>query len=280
MTYYDPEEVFKGVVLIIAPHMDDEVLACGGTIACLPQKDKIHIIYATDGTKSPVPMFSWMGKPSPHLGNMRIGEAKAAMAVLGVPDKNLHFLDLPDGNLKRFQEELGALVGDKIVCTQPAQVFIPFRYDRHPDHLALNKAAYRALKVENSQAGVFEYFVYNRYRLLSRGDIRKYIRPDQLIEIDIDGHMTQKKEALSCFESQTKTIFDWQERPILTNDRVNEVSSMPEVFLKYDHRYPGPSVFANSSIWIRFVHRIEPFLKDKKEQLLALQQWGRTRNGK
>jgi hypothetical protein len=35
----DPAELFQGTVAIIAPHMNDEILACGGTIARLPHKE-------------------------------------------------------------------------------------------------------------------------------------------------------------------------------------------------------------------------------------------------
>ena len=48
----------SGTILIVAPHMDDEALACGGLIAKLPQKDRIHILYATDGMKSPAPIMA------------------------------------------------------------------------------------------------------------------------------------------------------------------------------------------------------------------------------
>jgi LmbE family N-acetylglucosaminyl deacetylase len=280
MTIYNPGEIFSGEVLIIAPHMDDEVLACGGTIAHLPRKEKIHLLYATDGTKSPVPMFSWMGKPIPNLSDIRTDEAKAALAVLGVPDENIRFLALPDGNLKRFQDELVTLISKQIKYTRPDHIFLPFRFDRHPDHLATTRATYRALQAENSHADVLEYFVYYRYRLLPGRDIRKYVRPEHIIEIDIKTHAAKKKEALQCFESQTKIIFNWQERPILTKDRVEEVSYLPEVFLRYDRQYPGPSVFINSGTWIRFVHRFEPLLKDKKERALALLHWQNTRNGR
>jgi hypothetical protein len=37
-----------GKIAIVAPHMDDEALACGGLIAKLPHKDYVHIIYATE----------------------------------------------------------------------------------------------------------------------------------------------------------------------------------------------------------------------------------------
>jgi LmbE family N-acetylglucosaminyl deacetylase len=260
--------------------MDDEVLACGGTIARLPRKEDIHLLYATDGTKSPVPMFSWMGKPSPQLRDMRMSEAKAAMAVMGIPDENVYFLNLPDGNLRQFKDTLCESISKRIANIQPDHIFLPFRYDRHPDHLALTRSAFHVLDAQNSQTDINEYFVYNRYRLLPGGDIRGYIRPELLIEIDIKAYAVQKKEALSCYESQTNIIFNWQERPILTKERVEEVSRLPEVFLKYDRRYPGSSVFVKSGIWIRFVHRFEPFLKDIKEQFLALLHWGKTQNGR
>ena len=50
------EDLLRGVVLIAVPHMDDAVLACGGTIAQLPDPERIHLVYATDGIRSPEPV--------------------------------------------------------------------------------------------------------------------------------------------------------------------------------------------------------------------------------
>ena len=47
---------FAGTVLVVAPHMDDEALACGGLLAQLPDPTRIHVVYATDGTQSPAPV--------------------------------------------------------------------------------------------------------------------------------------------------------------------------------------------------------------------------------
>jgi hypothetical protein len=93
--FADPAEVFQGVVVITVPHMDDEVLACGGTIARLPQKDQIHLIYATDGSRSPAPALPGFDAASPDLGLIREQESRAALKLLGVPEKNLHFLGFP-----------------------------------------------------------------------------------------------------------------------------------------------------------------------------------------
>ena len=89
----------SGIVTIVSPHMDDEALACGGLIAHLPDKNHIHIIYATDGMKSPVPIFIGQGEIWPDLGEVRIREATEAMRLFGIPGENLHFLGLPDSFL-------------------------------------------------------------------------------------------------------------------------------------------------------------------------------------
>jgi LmbE family N-acetylglucosaminyl deacetylase len=97
----DPNEAFQGTVLIVAPHMDDEALACGGLIARLSMKERIHIIYATDGMKSPAPVLPRFDSISPELGEARVQESIQAMKFLGVPEENLHFLRLPEAGLKK-----------------------------------------------------------------------------------------------------------------------------------------------------------------------------------
>jgi hypothetical protein len=65
--FADPINEFEGIVVITVPHMDDEVLACGGAIVSLPDKDGMHLIYATDESKSPVPLFPWSGSIAPDM---------------------------------------------------------------------------------------------------------------------------------------------------------------------------------------------------------------------
>ena len=267
-----PERLFRGTILVATPNMDDEVLACGGTISRLPQKEQIHLIYATDGARSPVPLYPWMGKPATNLAKLRMREAKDAMSVLGVPEKNLRFLGLEDGRLQRHSRKLTSMMAESIDETKPEQIFIPFRYDRHPDHLALTLATIEALKILDYDANVFEYFVYHRFRLLTGGDIRRHIRPEMLVCVDIRPFSSRKHEALLRYRSQTTCLYEWQRRPILPGDRVDEVSQSPEYFLYHDPLYPGPAVFKSDAHWIRAVHFVEPRLKQTKEYMLALFQ--------
>jgi LmbE family N-acetylglucosaminyl deacetylase len=261
---------FSGKTLVVAPHMDDEVLACGGTLAGFPKKENIFVIFATDGTKSPVPIYPWQGRVASDLSMIRMQEAKDAMLVLGVPLKNVRFFSVEDGNLRQHFDELISLVAQSIAEIEPDCLFIPFRYDRHPDHLALNKATQMAIQLTGYKAKIYEYFVYNRYRFLPGGDIRQFIKPELLISVDISKNSYKKKKALLCYKSQTELLYDWQKRPILPRDRVDKVSNETEYFLISHLNQPGASVFAKSANWIRLIHRIEPWLKQLKEYFLAL----------
>jgi LmbE family N-acetylglucosaminyl deacetylase len=260
----DPIEMFQGKILIVAPHMDDEALACGGLIAKLPLKEHIHIIYATDGMRSPSPIFPGRDSISPDLGEVRVQESKSAMGLLGVPEKNLHFLRLPEAQIRKYIPALEKMLWKIIDEIQPHFIFTPFRYDRHPDHLAINQVFSNAKLEGFLTAQIIEYFVYYRSKLLPLRDIRKYIKSNFLIELTIDDVAAEKRKALDCFTSQTTIFYPWQTRPILTSTLLDEECQNPEYFLLYDPSFPGTAVFTNSIPWIRVAHWIEPFLKKWK----------------
>jgi N-acetylglucosamine malate deacetylase 1 len=277
--FVDPVEIFRGVVVIAAPHMDDELLACGGTIASLPDKQRVHCVYATDGSKSPAPLFPWRGSIAPDLAATRSREAKNAMGMLGVPEGNLHFLQFPDGKLSEHGPELAESLAELLRRLRPSCVLMPFRYDRHPDHLALNRGAMRASEQISFRVDLFEYFVYYRWSLVPGNDIRNFIRPEQLLKIDIQKQAAQKQRALECYTSQTTLLAPWQDRPILPPQRLAEVSGSPECFLSYDPIFAGSKVFSHGAHWIRVAHLVEPFLKEQKERVKSLMRAGRIRHG-
>ena len=245
--------------------MDDEVLACGATLAVLPEKDSIHIIYASDGARSPVPDLPWRARPDPALVPVRRAEAVKALEVLGIPAVNTTFLSLPDGCLKHQESRLSGLLASRIRHLQPNHVFAPFRLDRHPDHLAVHRATVDALKTTDSRATLNEYFVYFRWRLLPGGDVRKMIRDDLKVCISAGSQGQVKRRALACYTSQTTKYFDWQDRPILAPRNIEEVCTTPECFLQTAPGCGDESIFTGWSLYISFVHVLEPRLKQAKE---------------
>jgi LmbE family N-acetylglucosaminyl deacetylase len=262
-------QLLTGKIVIVAPHMDDEALACGGLIAKLPHKEGVHIIYATDGMKSPAPIIPGRDKISPDLGKTRMQESIEAMKLLGVPEHNLHFLCLPEAQLKKHLSSLRNLLRNKIRTIAPKQIFVPFRYDRHPDHLAVNHAIVSDFRQGDTQPQLIEYFVYYRWRLMSKRDIRRYIRPQFLFKLEIGDVAQQKRQALDCFTSQTTIYYPWQTRPILTSILLDEECQNPEFFLISNDSSAGAAVFSNSVLWIHLVHRLEPFLQRWKYRIGA-----------
>jgi len=270
MHMIDPNNIFEGVLVIVAPHMDDAVIACGGTISKLSQKNKVHIIYATDGAQSPKSIMPWHNKCFQDLNRIRIQEAKEALNILGVPEKNLHFFNFPDGKLKNYSQEFSEKFINFLEKVEATHVLIPFLYDSHTDHLAVNRLTTKAIQENNIRAIIFEYFVYYNFRLLPGKDMRKYINPNLLLKIDIQNKSAQKRKALLCFKSQVAKFYDCQQRPILSQAIIDDVCENKEIFFcaKNKKSKNQEIIFQKYGKYIPVIHFLEPALKKIKDQIL------------
>jgi LmbE family N-acetylglucosaminyl deacetylase len=268
---------FAGTVLVVAPHMDDEALACGGLLAQLPDPTSIHVVYATDGTQSPAPVESLRDVVSDDLGMLRRQESITAMRLLGVPQRNLHFFNLPEAHLTRHEQVFAQSLGEQLRAIDPDVILAPFRYDRHPDHLAVNRVVTAALRARSTRAAFYEYFVYHRWRLLPERDVRRYVRPDQIVRVDLDGAQRRKRAMLECFRTQTTRFYPWQTRPILQPELIDDECSGPELYVRYDPRFAGARIFERAAAWIRIVHRLEPPLQRWKYRLTSWSQRATSR---
>jgi LmbE family N-acetylglucosaminyl deacetylase len=160
-------------VLIIAPHIDDEAIAaCGYAAAALAAGARVYVVYLTagDGNRISAGMVgrSFGATPKAYYreGLVRIREARAAMAMLGVPEENIFILGYPDGGLRRMMNDPAAIVPSRarksavpysqalspgaayrlsnllqdlktvIEATDPTIVIAPVEFDSHPDHSA------------------------------------------------------------------------------------------------------------------------------------------------
>jgi LmbE family N-acetylglucosaminyl deacetylase len=138
--------------VVFAPHADDETLGCGGTIARkVAAGARVRIVVMTDGSGTQT------GRSPEDLVATRRAEAVAALALLGVPEADVRFLEFPDGTLDEAGGALLDAVGSVLLAARPAQVFVPYRDDGHPDH----EAAYRAVRASAKSAGLgFELYEY------------------------------------------------------------------------------------------------------------------------
>jgi N-acetylglucosamine malate deacetylase 1 len=256
-----------GPWLVVAPHMDDESLGCGMLLAERDAGQSVHVIFASDGSRSP-PLPP--GDAALHgLVGLRQQEAWRALAELGVSEGNVEFLGFPDGALAERAGMLQSVLEARIRDLQPAHVLVPFRYDRHPDHLAVNRAVTKLRSAHRIPAEVWEYFVYSQWRLLPGGDVRAYLRTEDLYSTFSEVAAVRKRRALECHRSQTALLSAAQPRPILTAALLDRVCREPEALLRQRTDLPGRKVLGGYRWWIPIAHELEPMLKRLKDRLVT-----------
>lgn len=126
-------------VVIVAPHPDDEVLACGGMLSLLARAGRrVLVVAVTDGEASHPGSSRW---PPPLLARRRREERELGLERLGLsaPQSTLVALGLPDGGVARSHEALVSALSDHIAPGDA--VFATWRLDGHPDHEATGRAA-------------------------------------------------------------------------------------------------------------------------------------------
>lgn len=182
--------------LVIAPHPDDEVLGCGGTIARLAALGRhVEVAIATRGHP-------------PHFDAAQVeqvqAEARRAHALLGAACT--HFLDFPAAALDRVPvAELNKGIAAVIADSRPDTLFLPFVGDLHFDHRLIFEAAMVAARPVGAHYPV---------RLLAYETVSEtnwaapYLAPafQPTLFVDISDHLDRKIEAFGCFASQVRAF--------------------------------------------------------------------------
>lgn len=124
-------------VLVIAPHPDDEVLGCGGTIARhVAEGGEVYLCVVTKAY-SP----DW----SEEIIEVKRQEVLKATEILGI--KEVYFLDLPTVKLDTIpQKELNESITRAIAEVKPEVVYIPHKGDVNQDHRLVFEASMVALR--------------------------------------------------------------------------------------------------------------------------------------
>jgi N-acetylglucosamine malate deacetylase 1 len=191
--------------LVIAPHPDDEVLGCGGTIARLSGLGcdvHVGIVTRADG-----PDFA------PDVVEIGRREAHAAHHLLGV--KQTHYLDLPAAALDRVaHSEMNKAIGKLVADVEPDTVFVPFLGDVHLDHQLVFLSSLVAVRPRNAKTPlrVYAYETLSETNWYAPG-ITPTFAPN--VYVDISGFLDRKIEAFSCFASQIKAFPDERSKPAI-----------------------------------------------------------------
>ena len=191
-------------VLIFAPHPDDEVLGCGGSLLKkISTGCEVAVIYMTSGEGT-------------APASVREKEALASCQFLGV--KTQFFLREPDGFLTltpHVVEAVTAILDEE----SPHIVYVPHGKEKNRDHTATHTIAHHCL-VQCKPEIVLAYEVWT--------PMQNY----GLVE-DITGEMEQKIEALKLHQSQLSQFPYLELAQTLARFRgiVTGVGNFCEVFL-------------------------------------------------
>jgi LmbE family N-acetylglucosaminyl deacetylase len=150
-----PSEWRDARVLVLAPHPDDELIGCGGTLCrLLSAGAKVSILQATDGCK----LESLRDLPEPRRRTVRLEEAARVASALGA---RLVLWRHEDARLRCSRETIAELARllDEL---RPTHVFTPFLGDMHADHRTLSYVLGGALAVARRQPQVLQYEVWGQ----------------------------------------------------------------------------------------------------------------------
>jgi LmbE family N-acetylglucosaminyl deacetylase len=214
-------------LMLIAPHPDDEALACSVILQqAVRAGAAIRVVYATDGDNNPWPQRAverrWRLSASDRKrwGKLRRSEALAALRVLGIHSSDVQFLALPDQGLTdvllRDCNSALTRLTQVIDDWSPTDILAPSISDIHPDHNAV-AVMMRLIFADFLAGGVsqWNYLVHGRSPAFF----------DRAAELSpSEAETATKRAAILCHQTQIK----------LSRQRFLRYATRPERFLRVE----------------------------------------------
>lgn len=178
-------------ILVIAPHPDDEVLGCGGTIAKYTKiGNKVYLCVATKGYAP-----DW----SEEFLDNRPKEIEKSNKALGF--MKTYFLDYPTVKLDATpQKDLNEAISKVLDEVKPDIVYIPHKGDLNKDHrLIFESFLVAARPINNSVKRILSY------ETLSETDWGQPIESfTPNVYVDISETFDKKIKAMKAYGSELK----------------------------------------------------------------------------
>jgi N-acetylglucosamine malate deacetylase 1 len=127
-------------ILILAPHPDDEVVACGiATLRAGAAGGQVFVLYLTTGVPEPQALWPWQRAGHRARIVRRRAEAMTAAALLGL--EPLGFRDTPSRRLRHDLDGAAAAVAAAIAQNDAGELWVTAFEGGHQDHDAANALA-------------------------------------------------------------------------------------------------------------------------------------------
>lgn len=170
-------------IVVFAPHPDDEVYGCGGSILkWMEEGHDVHVVYVTDNCA----LISWGRKNNElieeeakeyinlteeQIGRIGLEEARKAAIAFGFPQSNVHLFEFHDQDAMNHIKEGIELT--KTIIADADRLVIPSDNNNHPDHQATHIMVKNAAQDLNLTD--LEFYVYAIYNVL-KAPIEKHIK--------------------------------------------------------------------------------------------------------
>jgi LmbE family N-acetylglucosaminyl deacetylase len=201
-------------VVIFAPHPDDEVLGCGGTIAKkLAEGYTVFVVFMTDGRYGLKEVGIDKNLDPLEFKTVRKEEALKAAKILGLKEQNMFFLDIEDKSLVKYKIYTLRKTMRILKDVHPAEIFFPQELEYNLDHRVTNTIVKEALKkldlktIEYRYAIAWKFPLYLLLHFLGKNAFYKMmcaVLGSSLFCVDISEFLSIKIKAIKQYASQLK----------------------------------------------------------------------------
>jgi LmbE family N-acetylglucosaminyl deacetylase len=193
--YLTPE-----TALVVSPHADDETLGCGGLIAARAERGlRTHIVFLTDSGGT-----SQNAETRKQQAQIRRHEAISAVKILGAREDDITFLDAPDGQLDRLDDESKRNLTEGLALLirklNPEEIYLPFYGSHSTEHQAAHILCRATISASGWNGKLWEYPVWAWW---NPPRFAKWFRkkPDP-VALALGQHLETKSRALRAHASQ------------------------------------------------------------------------------
>jgi LmbE family N-acetylglucosaminyl deacetylase len=204
LPWYSIKDIAYSPVLVVAPHPDDETLGCGGAIALLRSLNcDVRVLVISDGTLSHPRSLKY---PASARRTLRESETLSALSVLGVEANAITFYRMQDGSIPAHYQN--AIVSCCTYLTEiaPQIIFLPWRYDPHPDHRATWKLIHAALVGLHLSPRLIEYPIWD-WDPQQRENLPKSLKVTPW-RLHTGSVVELKQQAIAAYRSQITDLID------------------------------------------------------------------------
>ena len=188
-------------ILVLAPHPDDEIVACG--IAALRARAagaQVFVLYLTTGVPAREVLWPWQRAGHDARLSSRRTEARVAAALFGL--EPIGSLDYPSRQLRHHLDAAAGEIGRVIMERGADALWVPAFEGAHQDHDAANALAAQFCDV----LPVYEFAAYN----FAGRRVRSNLFADGSAgDLSIDATAEEaalKSQALACYESERDNL--------------------------------------------------------------------------